>query len=141
MAKLIDVKVPDLGGSQDVPIIELLVKHGEAIGKDTVLLVLESDKATMEVPSPSGGTVRNLKVKVGDKLSPGQVICQLESPEAAEPAPVAAAPAPTASVAPAPAVAPSSPRQQVRWPRLPHRAPSPHSVCSSPISATTRTCR
>ena len=96
MANLMDVKVPDLGDSKAVPIIEILVKEGEAIGKDSVLLVLESDKATMEVPSPAGGTVRNLKVKIGDKLSSGDVICQLESAAAAEasPAPKTAAPAP-----------------------------------------------
>ena len=92
MANLIDVKVPDLGDSKAVPIIEILVKEGEQIGKDSVLLVLESDKATMEVPSPAGGTVRNLKVKIGDKLTQGDVICQLESAAAAE-APPAAKPA------------------------------------------------
>ncbi|MDO9453049.1 MAG: dihydrolipoyllysine-residue acetyltransferase [Stagnimonas sp.] len=102
MANLIDVKVPDLGDSHDVPIIEILVKDGEQIGKDSVLLVLESDKATMEVPSPAGGTVRNLKVKIGDKLSAGAVICQLEAEGAAAEAPKAekpAAPAPAAKAA------------------------------------------
>ncbi len=101
MAKLIDVKVPDLGDSKAVPIIEILVKEGELIGKDSVLLVLESDKATMEVPSPAAGTVRNLKVKIGDKLSQGDLICQLESAAAAEAPPAAkvAAPAPTAAPA------------------------------------------
>ena len=105
MANLIDVKVPDLGDSHDVPIIEILVKDGEVIGKDSVLLVLESDKATMEVPSPAAGTVRNLKVKIGDKLSAGAVICQLEAEGAAE-APKAEKPAapvaPPASKAAAP---------------------------------------
>jgi len=104
MANLIDVKVPDLGDSKAVPIIEILVKDGETIGKDSVLLVLESDKATMEVPSPAAGIVRNLKVKVGDKLSTGDVICQLETAVAAE-APKAAKPAPTAAPAPAKAAA------------------------------------
>ena len=99
MANLMDVKVPDLGDSKAVPIIEILVKEGESIGKDSVLLVLESDKATMEVPSPATGTVRNLKVKIGDKLSTGDVICQLETAAAAE-APPAAKPA-TAVIAPA----------------------------------------
>ena len=122
MANLIDVKVPDLGDSKGVPIIEILVKEGEQIGKDSVLLVLESDKATMEVPSPAAGTVRNLKVKIGDKLSQGDVICQLESAATAEapPAPKPAAPAPAASkpeaksapAAPAPVAAPAASSSQ-----------------------------
>ena len=122
MGKLVEVKVPDLGDSKTVPVIEILVKDGESIGKDSVLLVLESDKATMEVPSPAAGTVKGLKVKVGDKLSTGDVICQLETEEAAAApkaaAPVASAapaapakspsPAPTAKAAPAPAPAVSA---------------------------------
>lgn len=117
MANLIDVKVPDLGDSKGVPIIEILVKDGEQIGKDSVLLVLESDKATMEVPSPAGGTVRNLKVKIGDKLSAGDVICQLEAEGAAEalkaekpaaPAAATKAAAPQAEAKAAPAAAEAS---------------------------------
>jgi len=111
MATLVEVKVPDLGDSKDVPIIEILVKDGEVVGKDSVLLVLESDKATMEVPAPSAGTVRNIQVKVGDKLSQGMVICSLESegaaaaPAAAKAAPAPAASAPKAAAPPAPAPA------------------------------------
>ncbi|TAJ54753.1 MAG: dihydrolipoyllysine-residue acetyltransferase [Nevskiaceae bacterium] len=103
MSKLQDVKVPDLGGSSDVPVIEVLVKDGDAIEKDAVLLVLESDKATMEVPAPAAGIVRGLVVKVGDKLSQGSLICQLEVEGAAAPAaaPPAASPAPTAEPKPA----------------------------------------
>jgi pyruvate dehydrogenase E2 component (dihydrolipoamide acetyltransferase) len=82
MSKLVDVKVPDLGGSAGVPIIELLVKDGDSVAAEGVLLVLESDKATMEVPSPAAGVIRNLKVKVGDKLSAGDLIGQLEVAEA-----------------------------------------------------------
>ncbi len=125
MANLIDVKVPDLGDSKAVPIIEILVKDGEAIGKDSVLLVLESDKATMEVPSPAGGTVRNLKVKVGDKLSQGDVICQLESAAAAEAPPAAkpAAPAPAATSA-----KPESKRASVAQPPAPAPAPAASST-------------
>lgn len=108
MSKLQDVKVPDLGGSSDVPVIEVLVKDGDAIEKDAVLLVLESDKATMEVPAPAAGIVRGLVVKVGDKLSQGSLICQLEVEGAAAPAaaPPATSPAPTAEPKPAPAPAP-----------------------------------
>ncbi len=110
MANLMDVKVPDLGDSKAVPIIEMLIKEGESIGKDSVLLVLESDKATMEVPSPAAGTVRNLKVKIGDKLSQGDVICQLETAGAAEAAKPAASPstAPAKAAAAKPASAQSS---------------------------------
>ena len=115
MTQLVDVKVPDLGGSAGVPIIELLVKDGDSVAAEGVLLVLESDKATMEVPSPAAGVIRNLKVKIGDKLSAGDVICQLETAGAAAPSPTpqkAAAPVETpaaikaAAPAPAPAAAP-----------------------------------
>lgn len=109
MANLVDVKVPDLGGGNSVPIIELLVQDGDRIELDAVLLVLESDKATMEVPSPQAGVVRNLKVKVGQKLSQGDLICQLEVSAAAPPkaaASKAAAPSGSAvAAAPAPAAA------------------------------------
>ncbi|AXQ31554.1 dihydrolipoyllysine-residue acetyltransferase [Solimonas sp. K1W22B-7] len=90
----IDVKVPDIGDSHDVPVIELLVKDGDTVTKDQPLLVLESDKATMEVPAPAAGVVRALQVKLGDKLNAGSAICQLESEGAAaapKPAPKAAA--------------------------------------------------
>lgn len=121
MATLMEVKVPDLGDSKDVPIIEILVKEGDAVGKDSVLLVLESDKATMEVPAPSAGTVRNIQVKVGDKLSQGMVICSLESEGTATAAP--AAPAAKATAAPAAAApkaaAPPAP------PAKPAAAPAP----------------
>jgi pyruvate dehydrogenase E2 component (dihydrolipoamide acetyltransferase) len=116
MSKILEVKVPDLGGSHDVPVIEILVKDGDAIEKDAVLLVLESDKATMEVPAHSAGTVRGLAVKIGDKLSQGNLICQLEiagETASAAPAPAApaAAPPPAAPpvAAPAPAAAPATP--------------------------------
>ena len=105
MSTLMDVKVPDLGDSKAVPIIEILVKVGDAIGKDSVLLVLESDKATMEVPSPAAGTVRQLKVKIGDKLSTGDLICQLETAGAEAPKAAPAASAPVAAKAAATAAA------------------------------------
>lgn len=113
MAKT-DVKVPDIGDSKDVPIIEILVKDGDRIEKDAALLVLESEKATMEVPAPSAGIVRGIKVKVGDKLNSGDVILALESDDApaVAPPPAAtekAAPTPPSATAPAkdPAPAPS----------------------------------
>ena len=70
----IEVKVPDIGDFKDVPVIEVLVKPGDKIAKEASLVTLESDKATMEVPSPLGGVVQTLKVKLGDKVSEGTVI-------------------------------------------------------------------
>ncbi|TDU28806.1 pyruvate dehydrogenase E2 component (dihydrolipoamide acetyltransferase) [Panacagrimonas perspica] len=101
MANLIDVQVPDIGDFQGVPVIELLVKDGDTVAKDQALVVLESDKSTMEVPSPEGGVVRGLKVKVGDKLSKGDRICRLELEGAAEPAKPAAKAAAETPAAPA----------------------------------------
>ncbi|WP_420467432.1 dihydrolipoyllysine-residue acetyltransferase [Panacagrimonas sp.] len=78
MGKLIEVQVPDIGDYQDVPVIEVLVKDGDTVEKDQALIVLESDKSTMEVPSPGAGVVRGFKIKTGDKLSQGDRICRLE---------------------------------------------------------------
>src|SRR6185503_21295655 len=104
MAKT-DVKVPDIGDYKGVPVIEVLVKEGERVEKDATLITLESEKATMEVPAPESGVVRGIKVKVGDKLSQGDVIMALESDgAAAAPAP---APAPKAEAPKAQAPAPS----------------------------------
>ncbi len=86
MAKT-DVKVPDIGDYKGVPVIEVLVKDGDTVEKDATLITLESEKATMEVPAPAAGVVRGIKVKVGDKLSQGDVIMALES-EAAAPQPL-----------------------------------------------------
>ena len=79
----IEVKIPDSGGHQGVPVIELLVKPGDSIAKDQGLVTLESDKATMEIPSSVAGVLKELKVKVGDEVSEGSVIAVLESAEAA----------------------------------------------------------
>jgi dihydrolipoamide dehydrogenase len=79
----IDVKVPDIGGSAGIPVIELLVKPGDTVGKDQGLVTLESDKATMEVPSPAAGVITALRVKLGDEVSEGDVIATLEVAEAA----------------------------------------------------------
>lgn len=110
----IEVKIPDIGDFKDVPVIEVLVHPGEAVKKDDSLITLESDKATMEVPAPSSGTVSEMRVKVGDKVSEGTLIALLEgaAPEAAGRQPVAAAqaskaapwsPAPRAAPVPSPA--------------------------------------
>ncbi|MGH8482493.1 MAG: biotin/lipoyl-containing protein, partial [Nevskiaceae bacterium] len=77
MAKT-DVIVPDIGDYQNVPVIEVLVKDGQRVDKDAALITLESEKATMEVPAPAAGVVRGIKVKVGDKVSQGDLIMALE---------------------------------------------------------------
>jgi len=92
MSNLIEVKVPDIGDFKNIPVIEVLVKPGDTIAKEDSLITLESDKATMEVPSPIAGIVRELKVKTGDKLSEGSLILMLESAAASAPAPKAQAP-------------------------------------------------
>ncbi|WP_296706094.1 dihydrolipoyl dehydrogenase [Rhodoblastus sp.] len=101
------IKVPDIGDFKDVPVIEVLVKAGDAIKAEDPLIVLESDKATMEVPAPVAGVVKEVKVKVGDRVGEGAVILLLEGAGAgAAPAP-ASAPAAAASAAPAPSSAPA----------------------------------
>jgi pyruvate dehydrogenase E2 component (dihydrolipoamide acetyltransferase) len=103
-----EIKVPDIGGFTDVPVIGILVAPGDAIQKDSPLVELESEKATMEVPSTLAGTVKDIKVKVGDKVSEGSVLISIETADAAAaaPAPAPAAPAPAAApVAAAPAAA------------------------------------
>jgi pyruvate dehydrogenase E2 component (dihydrolipoamide acetyltransferase) len=86
MAVSMEARVPDIGGHNDVPVIEVLVKPGDTVAKDQGLVTLESDKATMEVPAPFAGTVREVKVKLGDTLSEGSVVALIEpAGEAAEP--------------------------------------------------------
>jgi len=106
MANTIEVKVPDIGGHDSVPVIEVLVKAGDSVTKDQSLITLESDKATMEIPSSAAGTIKEVKVKVGDELSEGAVIVILEVPGDAA-APAAEAPKAAAAPAPAPASAPA----------------------------------
>src|SRR6266446_4914504 len=79
MATLVEVKVPDIGDFKDVPVIEILVKPGDAIKTEAALVTLESDKATMEVPSPVDGVVKEIKVKVGDKVSEGSVLLTVDA--------------------------------------------------------------
>src|SRR5881394_3507801 len=98
----IDVRVPDIGDFKDVPVIDVHVKRGDTVKPEDPLITLESDKATMDVPSPVGGTIAELRVKVGDKVSEGSLILTLSTGVAA------AAPAPTPAKAPAPIAAPSA---------------------------------
>jgi dihydrolipoamide dehydrogenase len=78
MANTIEIKVPDIGGNHDVPVIELLVKAGDTVAKEQSLITLESDKATMEIPSSAAGVIKEVKLKVGDEVSEGAVILVLE---------------------------------------------------------------
>ncbi|WP_354678203.1 dihydrolipoyllysine-residue acetyltransferase [Cupriavidus plantarum] len=107
MSQAIEIKVPDIGDYDGVPVIEVHVKPGDTINAEDALVTLESDKATMDVPSPQAGTVKEVKVKVGDNVKEGVVLLILEGAGggAAAPSPAAAAPAPAAAAAPAPAAA------------------------------------
>ena len=110
MSQAIEIKVPDIGDYDAVPVIEVHVKPGDQINAEDALVTLESDKATMDVPSPQAGTVKEVKIKVGDNVAQGSVLVMLEPAggAAAAPAPAAAAPAPTPAAA-APAPAPAAP--------------------------------
>jgi dihydrolipoamide dehydrogenase len=79
MAQLTEIRLPDIGDFKDVPVIELLVKPGDKVEKETSLITLETDKATMEVPSPQAGVVKEINVKIGDKISEGSLILTLEA--------------------------------------------------------------
>ena len=108
------VTVPDIGDFQDVPIIELLVKEGDTVAKDQALMVLESEKSTMEVPAPGAGIVRGLKVKVGDKVSKGHALLSLEGAGGGPTSQAtAAAPAPEAKASPTSKPAEEKPAPQV----------------------------
>ena len=99
MADLKEARVPDIGGHDDVPIIEVLVKVGDTVAVDQGLVTLESDKATMEVPSPFAGVIRELKVKLGDNLTEGALVAIIEVAAGA----AAEAPAPVSAPTPPPA--------------------------------------
>ena len=85
MAELMEARVPDIGSDGGVPVIEILVNVGDTVRKDQGLVTLESDKATMEVPSPFAGVVRELKVKIGDEIGTGAVVAMIEASAAAAP--------------------------------------------------------
>ena len=104
MSNPVEVKVPDIGDFKDIPIIEILVKPGDSVQPEDPLIALESDKATMEVPSPIAGIVKELKVRIGDKVSEGTLVLTLDAADAgsAQAGNTAAAAAPPAS---APALA------------------------------------
>ncbi len=101
---IVEVKVPDIGDFKDVAVIELLVKPGDSVAAEQSLLTVESDKASMEIPSSHAGVVQALKVQLGDKVNEGTVIAVLETAAAAATAPAAAASAAPATAAPTPPV-------------------------------------
>ncbi|MEP7156608.1 MAG: dihydrolipoyl dehydrogenase [Betaproteobacteria bacterium] len=105
MANLVEVKVPDIGDFTDIPVIEILVKVGDTVKKEDSLVSLESDKATMEVPSTHAGVVKEIKVKIGDKVSMGASVLVMEASDAVAPATPSAAPTPAPAAAPAPKAA------------------------------------
>jgi pyruvate/2-oxoglutarate dehydrogenase complex dihydrolipoamide acyltransferase (E2) component len=107
MNDTVEIRVPDIGDFKDIDVIEVLVKPGDAVEKETSLITVESDKATMEIPSPAAGVVKELKLKIGDKVSEGTLIMLLEPAGAA-----------TAAPAPQPAVAPAA-TQSLSAPPLP----------------------
>jgi pyruvate dehydrogenase E2 component (dihydrolipoamide acetyltransferase) len=125
VANLVEVKVPDIGDFKDVPVIEILVKSGDAVKKEQSLVTLESDKATMEVPSSHAGIVKDIKVKLGDKISEGVIVAIIEESagaSSAAPSPVAEKPASTPAQTPAPA----------RPPEVPASKPAP-ALASVPV--------
>jgi len=120
-ATLIEVKVPDIGDYAGVPVIEIAVKVGDVVEKEQSLVTLESDKATMDVPSPEAGTVKEIKVKVGDSVGEGTLILLLESVGSA----TAAAPAAPAQAQAVKAAAPAAP--------APQSAGATHALAQAPV--------
>jgi pyruvate dehydrogenase E2 component (dihydrolipoamide acetyltransferase) len=126
METVLEVKVPDIGEFTNVDVIEVMVKPGDTVGIDDPLIAIESEKATMEVPAPQGGVVKDIKVKLGDKVSEGSLILTLESDADA---PAADTTAPSASPVPrAPAAAKPKDSPETKAPS----APALHLVSASP---------
>ena len=137
MASPIEVTVPDIGGFKDVNVIDVLVKDGQQIEKETPLVTIETEKAAMDVPSPVAGKIAQVKLKTGDKVSEGSVILLIETaaaaPPADKPAPAASAPgkaaepaaAPPSEQAPAASAAPKAPPAPPAAPAMPSAALTP----------------
>ena len=132
MGALVDIKIPDIGDFSDVEVIEVMVKPGDPVRVDDSLITIESDKASMEVPSTEAGVVKEIRVKVGDKVSEGSPIVVIETAAAADGKPAAAAaPAPAAKPAQAatlavvkPAPAAAQPAKQAKPPSAAEEAPT-----------------
>ena len=123
----IEVRIPAIGDFKDVGVIDVLVKPGDAVVVDASLITLESDKATMDVPSPAAGMVTELRVKVGDRVREGTVILMLDAADAgtARPAPAPAAAPPASTAAPTPAAAPPASTVPIAAPTPPAPALPP----------------
>ncbi len=132
MSSTIEVKVPDIGDYHDVPITEVLVKAGDSVAAEDPLITVESDKATLDIPAPAAGVVREIKVKVGDKVSQGTLVLTLEA-GAAQPAAGAPPPAVVAPVAPA-AAPPAATTPAPPQPAAPRAAPLP-TAALQPVAA------
>jgi len=128
MSQIIEVKVPDIGNFDSVDVIEVHVKAGDSVNADDSLLTLESDKASMDIPAPFAGTVKEVRIQVGDKASQGTLIALVEAGdsagETAKPTPAAAPPVVT-SVAAAEVPPPSMPVPEVPKPIQPQSTPNP----------------
>ena len=128
------VRVPDIGDFKDVPVIEVFVKPGDEVKAEDALVTLESDKATMDVPAPSAGVVRELKVKLGDKVSEGSELLTLETaegPTSARPA----APSAAATAQPAPAAAQATPARTAAEPTSPQPPEARPTPSTAPAAA------
>ena len=129
MGAIKEIVVPDIGDYKDVPIIEVLVKPGDAVKTDDSLVTLESDKATMEVPAPFAGIVKEMRVKVGDKVSQGSPILSVEIADGAAAAPTTAAPPASKPAAPAAATSVATPAA------TPASAPASPAAAAPPVTA------
>ncbi len=129
MSNLVEIKVPDIGDFKDIPVIEVLVKPGDSVKPEDPLVSLESDKATMDVPSPQAGTVKDVRVKVGDKVSQGSLILTLDAGETAAAAPQTASQEDGSAArtrqpaAKAPAAAPATPASAAPASPAPYAGP------------------
>jgi pyruvate dehydrogenase E2 component (dihydrolipoamide acetyltransferase) len=128
VAEIRNVEVPDIGDYKDVSIIDVMVKSGDQINAEDNLITLETDKAAMDVPSPCGGKIKEVKVKVGDKVSQGSLILLIECTEGGAPAAKSAEPA---AAAPSPAPAPAAPAAPAPRPAA-AAAPAPQPVAVAP---------
>jgi pyruvate dehydrogenase E2 component (dihydrolipoamide acetyltransferase) len=137
---VIEVKVPDIGDFKNIPVIEVLVKPGDRVIKEAALITLESDKATMDVPAPAAGVVKEIRVKVGDKVSEGSPVLVLDAADGGE---IAAKPAaekmPAAAAAPAPQPAPrAATASAAPPPHPPSLSRAEREASSAPPGATAR---
>ena len=115
---LVEVKVPDIGDFKDVQIIELLVKPGDTVKAEQSLVTVESDKASMEIPSSTAGVVKELKVAIGDKINEGSVLLMLETGAAAAPAPAPAAASSVSTTEPMLTTSPTFTRSSLTTPAV-----------------------